>query len=203
MRPRAEQASQSAGGATRTSQPGWALAVLLAIQIGLGLLYASVTPIFEASDEIWHYAVVREIVANRRLPVQNPAIDAPWAQEGSQPPLYYTLGALLTGWIDPSDAAKLAERNPFAKAGVPLATDNKNLAAHPPGQNPLHGGMTGAVFLIRLFSVLLGTATAYLTYRLAATLYPPRQPSACWPRLSSPSTPWCCSSAPRSTTTPC
>jgi 4-amino-4-deoxy-L-arabinose transferase-like glycosyltransferase len=172
MRARAEQASQSMGGATRAIQPGWVLAALLAIQIGLGLLYASVTPIFEASDEIWHYAMVREIVANRRLPVQNPAIDAPWAQEGSQPPLYYALGALLTGWIDPADAADLAERNPFAKAGIPLATDNKNLAAHPSDQSPLSGGVTGAVFLIRLFSVLLGTATAYLTYRLAATLYP-------------------------------
>ena len=47
------------------------LAVVLAVQIALGLLYASVTPIFEASDELWHYAVVREIAANRRLPVQD------------------------------------------------------------------------------------------------------------------------------------
>mgnify|MGYP001266302525 CR=1 FL=1 len=172
MRTRAKQISQPAGGTTKAIQPGWALALLLAIQIGLGLLYASVTPIFEASDEIWHYAVVREIIANRRLPVQNPAMDAPWAQEGSQPPLYYALGALLTGWIDPAGVAALPEPNPFAKAGVPLATDNKNLVAHPPGQSPLNGGVTGAVFLIRLFSVLLGTATTYLTYRLAATLYP-------------------------------
>jgi hypothetical protein len=116
------------GGATRAIQPGWVLAALLAIQIGLGLLYASVTPIFEASDEIWHYAMVREIVANRRLPVQNPAIDAPWAQEGSQPPLYYALGALLTGWIDPADAADLAERNPLRQSW------------HPPGHRQQESG---------------------------------------------------------------
>lgn len=150
------------------------LAVVLAVQIALGLLYASVTPIFEASDELWHYAVVREIAANRRLPVQDPAIDAPWAQEGSQPPLYYTIAAVLTGRIDASDAAAMTVRNPLAKVGIPLASDNKNLVAHPPGQSPLQGGTAGAVFLIRVFSILLGTATAYVTFRLTATLYPRR-----------------------------
>lgn len=150
------------------------LALVLAVQIGLGVLYASVTPIFEASDELWHYAVVREIAANRRLPVQNPAIAAPWAQEGSQPPLYYAIAAWLTGRIDVSDAAAMIVPNPLAKVGIPLASDNKNMVAHPPGQSPLRGGTTGAVFLVRLFSILLGTATAYVTFRLGAALYPRR-----------------------------
>lgn len=149
-----------------------ALILMLAVQIGLGVLYAWVTPIFEASDELRHYAVVREIAVNRRLPVQDPAVAAPWAQEGSQPPLYYLLGAALTAGIDQSDAAAMTVTNPLVKIGVPLATDNKNLVAHPPDQSPLRGGVTGAVFLLRLCSVLLGTATAYVTFRLAAALYP-------------------------------
>ena len=153
-----------------------ALALVLAVQIALGVLYASVTPIFEASDELWHYAVVREITANGRLPVQDPAIAAPWAQEGSQPPLYYALAAWLTGRIDAADTAAMIVPNPLAKVGIPLAADNKNMVAHPPGQSPLQGGATSAVFLIRLFSILLGTATAYVTFRLAAALYP-TQPS--------------------------
>jgi 4-amino-4-deoxy-L-arabinose transferase-like glycosyltransferase len=149
-----------------------ALAVVLVVQIGLGLLYASATPIFEASDELWHYAVVREIAVNQRLPVQDPAVEAPWAQEGSQPPLYYVIGALLTRRIDASDEAAMTLYNPLAKVGIPLATDNKNMVAHPPGQSPLQGGTTGAVFLLRLFSVLLGTATAYFTFRLGTALTP-------------------------------
>lgn len=149
-----------------------ALILILALQFGLGVLYAWVTPIFEASDELWHYAVVRELVVNRRLPVQDPAVIAPWAQEGSQPPLYYLLAAALTAGIDHSDAAAMTVRNPLAKVGIPLATDNKNLVAHPPGQSPLQGGTTGAVFLVRLFSVLAGMATAYVTFRLATLLFP-------------------------------
>jgi hypothetical protein len=150
------------------------LAILLAAQVLLGLLYSLATPVFEASDEIWHYPMVREIALHRRLPVQDPAVDAAWAQEGSQPPLYYGLGALLTGWIDTSDYAANAVPNPFPQTGVPGATDNVNLVAHPPGQSPRQGGTVLAVYLIRWISVLMGTVTAYLAYRLSRTVYPGR-----------------------------
>ena len=151
-----------------------ALALLLLAQIILGIAYSLATPIFEASDEIWHYPVVREIAVNRRLPVQDPAVETAWAQEGSQPPLYYVVGALLTGWVDTSDYAAAAVRNPFAKVGVPLATDNKNMVIHPPGQRFTQGGTVLAVVLIRWLSVLMGTATAFLAYRLGRTIYPAR-----------------------------
>ena len=111
---------------------------------------------------------------NRRLPVQDPALETAWAQEGSQPPLYYAVGALLTGWVDTSDYTAAAVRNPFAKLGVPLATDNKNMVIHPPGQSFTQGGTVLAVTLIRWLSVLMGTATAFLAYRLGRTIYPAR-----------------------------
>ncbi len=150
------------------------LAILLLAQIVLGIVYSLATPIFEASDEIWHYPVVREIVVNRRLPVQDPAMEMAWAQEGSQPPLYYAVGAVLTSWVDTSDYTAVAVRNPFAKLGVPLATDNKNMVVHPPGQSFTQGGTILAVTLIRWLSVLMGTATAFLAYRLGRTIYPAR-----------------------------
>ena len=150
------------------------LAILLLAQIVLGIAYSLATPIFEASDEIWHYPVVREIAVNRRLPVQDPAMETAWAQEGSQPPLYYAVGALLTGGVDISDYAAAAVRNPFAKLGVPLATDNKNMVVHPPGQRFAQGGTVLAVVLIRWLSVLMGTATAFLAHLLGRTIYPAR-----------------------------
>ena len=100
-------------------------------------------------------------------------METAWAQEGSQPPLYYVVGALLTagGHIDYTATAL---RNPFAKIGVPLATNNKNMVIHPPGQRFAQGGTVLAVVLIRWLSVLMGTATAFLAYRLGRTIYPPR-----------------------------
>lgn len=150
------------------------LVILLLAQIVLGIVYVFATPIFEASDEIWHYPVVREIAVNHRLPVQDPAVDTAWAQEGSQPPLYYAISALLTGWIDTSDYTTTALPNPFAKIGIPLATDNKTMMAHPSDQNITQGGTTLAVYIIRCLSVLMGTVTVYLAYRLGQTIYPTR-----------------------------
>ncbi len=144
------------------------LIVLLAAQIALGVLYSLATPVFEASDEVWHFPVVREIATNLRLPVQDPAVAQPWAQEGSQPPLYYLTAAGLTGWIDTADYEQVALRNPFPKIGVPGATDNVNLMAHPAGQSPAQGGTVLAVYLIRWLSILMGTAMVYLVWRLAS-----------------------------------
>lgn len=150
------------------------LVVLLAAQIALGVLYSFATPVFEASDEVWHFPVVREIATNLRLPVQDPAVEQPWAQEGSQPPLYYLTAAGLTGWIDTADHEQVALRNPFPKIGVPGASDNVNLMAHRPGQSPTQGGTALAVYLIRWLSILMGTATVYLTWRLAGVAVPGR-----------------------------
>lgn len=152
-----------------------ALMLILLAHVALGVYYSFATPIFEASDEYLHYPVVREIAENRRLPVQDPAVETLWEQEGSQPPLYYALGALLTGWIDTADFVENAVRNPFVKAGRPGTTDNVNLMAHPPGQSPLQGRTVAAVYVIRWLSVLMGTATVYFTYRLSRAVAPGRQ----------------------------
>lgn len=149
------------------------IAILLA-QVVLGVLYAFATPIFEASDEYLHYPVVREIVTNHRLPVQTPGVRTSWEQEGSQPPLYYLIGAAVTGWIDISDYPANAVANPFVKAGRPGTPDNINLMAHPPGQSPAQGGTALAVMVIRWLSVLMGTVTAGFAYRISREMAPRR-----------------------------
>jgi len=154
------------------------LVLLLVFYLLLGVGYSLATPIFEASDEIWHYGVVHELVRNRRLPVQEVGVETPWAQEGSQPPLYYVLAALLTGWIDTSDYPQHSVRNPFPQIGIPGATANRNLVAHPPGQSPLQGGTVLAVYLIRWLSLLMGAGTVAGAYRLALNLAPSRPPLA-------------------------
>ena len=149
-----------------------AIVYLLLAYLLLGVLYSFATPVFEASDEIWHYPVVREIRHNHRLPVQTPGQKTDWAQEGSQPPLYYALAAGLTFWIDDSDYEQVRLLNPFVKAGVPGAPDNVNFVAHPAGQGPWQGGTVWAVYLIRWLSLLMGAGMVYFTWRLARTVYP-------------------------------
>ena len=106
------------------------IAVITLLFVILGVVYSLATPIFEASDELWHYPVVKHIADGRGLPVQQPGVEALWQQEGSQPPAYYALAALVTAWIDTDDLSEVRWLNPLANTGKPLAAGNKNLVIH-------------------------------------------------------------------------
>ena len=151
-----------------------ALPALLAAFVLLGSLYAITTPLFEVSDELWHYPMVKTLADGQGLPVQNPANPGPWRQEGSQPPLYYALMAVATGWIDTSDMNVVRWINPHADNGVITPDGNNNIVIHTYREAwPWHGTVL-AVRLIRLLSVLIGAGTVYFTYRLALELAPGR-----------------------------
>lgn len=154
-----------------------AIVALIVLYLVLGGIYSSVTPIFEAGDEIWHYPFVQFLATGHGLPVQDPARRDVWAQEGGQPPLYYGLSAGATFWIDTSDLSDRLWRNPYAKIGIPLAFGNKNLIVHTGAEDwPWHN-TTLAVHLIRFLSLLFGAGTVLLTYFLAleiTRLSPPR-----------------------------
>jgi hypothetical protein len=151
------------------------LALILLLNLVLGVTYALVTPAFEASDELWHYPMVRHLADGNPLPVQvfDPAQAGPWNQEASQPPLYYYLGAALTWWVDTSDMETARWLNPHVDNGVITPDGNTNLAIHDPAASPWQGTLL-AVRIVRLFSVLLGTVTVYLTYRLGREVAPDR-----------------------------
>ena len=150
----------------------WLLGILILFTL-LGLTYAVVTPLFEASDELWHYPFVRHLADGNPLPVQDPETVGPWKQEASQQPLYYALSAALTFWIDTSDMETVRWLNPHVDNGVLTPDGNTNLAIHRSEQEsfPWRGTVL-AVRLIRLASVLMGTGTVYFTWRIARTAFP-------------------------------
>ncbi len=151
------------------------MALILALFIILGISYAVVTPVFEASDELWHYPMIRHLADGNPLPVQvfDPAQAGPWNQEASQPPLYYYLGAALTFWIDTSDMEQIRWLNPHVDNGLITADGNINLAVHDPAANPWQGTLL-AVRIVRIFSVFLGAATVCLTYLIGKEAAPNR-----------------------------
>ena len=150
------------------------LVVVLAVHLALGLVYAWATPIFEASDEGAHFAVVHWLATGHGLPVQDPAAeDGPWHQEGSQPPLYYALAAALVSPIDMGDFDELHVMYPFTGVGVPGTMHGVNLYRHPMEPQPLQGTVL-AVNVVRVFSLLLSLGVVALTYALALALFPDR-----------------------------
>jgi 4-amino-4-deoxy-L-arabinose transferase-like glycosyltransferase len=145
------------------------------IFLAVGALYSLVTPIFEASDELSHYPVVKHIADGRGLIVQNREAETAWKQEGSQPPLYYVIAALATAWIDTGDLEALLWENPHVNIGKPLAHGNKNLVIHTERATFPWQGTALAVHLIRWLSLLMQAMTVLLTWRLAREIAPGRR----------------------------
>jgi hypothetical protein len=71
----------------------------------LQVVYASVTPFFEAPDEAEHFLYAHELLETHRLPIIVNLPDSPASVSGErhQPPLYYLIGAFLVSWTDRSD----------------------------------------------------------------------------------------------------
>ncbi len=147
-----------------------ALAVILALYLALGSVYAMVTPAFEKPDEQWHTAYVRYILDHGGLPpITADAALNPARQEAGQPPLFYLLAAgcsRLFGWQVPAGALP---RNPYwGYPALGTVNDNKNRFVHLPGEWG-SGSLRGLLWL-RLFSVLLGAGGVTAAYGLGRRL---------------------------------
>jgi 4-amino-4-deoxy-L-arabinose transferase-like glycosyltransferase len=148
------------------------LGLIVAIYVALALLYTVVIPLYEASDELWHYPMVQYLATNGlALPPQDPTNPGAWRQEGSQPPLYYLFGAMLTFWIDTSDLNQVRRINPHADIGIAPPDGNVNMMTHSHTLNPLQGTAL-ATYVVRLFSIVLGALTIVVTYHTARQLLP-------------------------------
>ena len=149
---------------------GWVIAAFVV----LAAVYGWVNPIFEAPDELQHFYYVRHIAQTGTLAVQDPRQVALYRQEGSQPPLYYLLGAALTSWIDTRDADQQVRENPHVALGVPQAFANKNAVIHTEAERFPFQGVPLAVHLLRLLSTALGALTVWATYLLGREVFPKR-----------------------------
>ena len=151
-----------------------AITTILVAFVLLSTTYSMVTPIFEAPDELQHYFFVQHLADGEGLPVITgpvPDIQA----EVHQPPLYYALGALVTFWIDTGPLTDFVWHNPHAQIGVPTASGNVNMVVHSAEESFPYRGVTLAVHLVRLLSVLMGAATVLATYCIARQIMPQRK----------------------------
>ncbi|NHZ71556.1 MAG: hypothetical protein GWP17_00505, partial [Aquificales bacterium] len=84
-----------------------------------------VNPLHEATDELRHYRFVRHIVQEGSLPVQG---EGGCSAQGHHPPLFYSLAALTTFWVDTGkEVCTSPEDNPFwAYRYWEVGNDNKN-----------------------------------------------------------------------------
>ncbi|MFP4322478.1 MAG: hypothetical protein ACLFTK_08485, partial [Anaerolineales bacterium] len=156
---------------THTPQRG--LAALLAIFFALALLYNWASPLFENSDEFFHYPFIQHLKeTGLSLPVQSGDDLRDWRQQGSQPPIYHILSAILISPLDTSDYPETRRINPHARIGV-VSESNINAVIHPLDRSAeFQGGTAWAVRLVRLFSTFLAAVVVVMTYWQVTLTFP-------------------------------
>lgn len=156
----------------RNGQENLGLTALLITFAVLATMYSVIVPIFDASDELWHYPMIEWLANGNRLPVQDPENPGPWKQEGSQPPLYYYMGAAVTFWIDTSDMPQTRRENPHVDNGLITEDGNVNLIVHNAEEESWPWrGTTLAIHIVRLMSVVMSIGTIYFTYRIGVEIF--------------------------------
>ena len=143
------------------------LALILAAFVTLATVYNVTTPLFEAPDEGAHYRYVKHLADGHGLPILEPGEN--WVgHESWQPPLYYTLGALTTFWIDTDDARQLEWVNPHWDGGG----GGMNVVYHTSAESFPYRRATLAMHIVRFLSTLMGAVTVAATGLIALELFP-------------------------------
>lgn len=133
----------------------------------LVLMHNAATPVFEAPDEVWHYAYVRWVAEGHGLPALD-SDESGASQQAAQPPLAYLIAALLSRPFSDDDLATLLVHNPgFGYQAPGTSADNKNMLIHGEPERWPWQGTALAVHVTRLVSLGFGLLTILATYGLA------------------------------------
>ena len=149
----------------------WAIIGIVLLFIALSLAYSVANPLHEATDELRHYRFVQHIVQRNALPEQG---KVGCSAQGHHPPLYYSLAALATSWIDTGrDVCYEPPQNPFwAYRYWEVGNDNKNQYLHTNDEAFPWYGEALAAHLARAVNILIGAAVVWITWAIGRTIWP-------------------------------
>jgi hypothetical protein len=134
----------------------------------VGVLYSVIVPFGEPPDEGAHYAYIRYLLEEHRLPEQSFSADRNEVKEGHHPPAYYALVAVLTGWFAPYQPYH-QYLNPY----LPIGRDDPQAVQqflHPIQERFPWRGPLLAAHIARLVSIAMGCLSLLLTFRIAASI---------------------------------
>ena len=156
--------------------------LILALYVALALVYGVVAPPFESPDEVGHFFAIKYVADYGRLPVPEKELSEEYlyGQEGTQPPLYYLVGAaiLRLSGVNTDDVWSYLRVNPHTTCGSPHLAGNKGFLAHDPAREtfPWRGSILG-LHLLRLYSTALGLVAVIGVYATVRLCFP-EQPFA-------------------------
>ena len=148
---------------------GWLLPLAFFV---IGLLYIYAAPHFEASDSVQHIGMIKWIAERGALPVQSPDHEEIYAQQASQPPLYYLLMAPLWSLMDTSDFDAFLHPSPMGYSGAPTRLGNRSMVNYRKPYPPDLRGASLALYLIRIATLGMGAVSVAAVYRSALLIKP-------------------------------
>jgi hypothetical protein len=148
------------------------LILILILFLALGIWYSITVPLGESPDESEHFLYTQYIVLEHSLPVMSPVYEQNFTVEAHQPPLYYLIGAVLTGWIEMDPAHNLIPNNCFSFE--PDDPGRQNAFFHNREEWLPREGVYLAFRLLRWFSIFIGAATIVIAYKIGRQIYPSR-----------------------------
>ncbi|MBK8834052.1 MAG: glycosyltransferase family 39 protein [Anaerolineae bacterium] len=146
----------------------WPMVIAIA-HLVLAALYGVINPPYGANDETGHFGFVNHVVAAKALPDVLSDENRSLLDQSHQPPLYYVLQAVLTGWIDRSDG-QTPTPNVFAFDGSNRR--GMRLLLRSPGDGVPWRGTLLALHAARLVSAILGAICVYIVARMAQLTFP-------------------------------
>lgn len=145
--------------------------VLMLAYLMLSAIFNVTIGVGETPDEPPHMAYVRYVVERRALPIQTRDPAGRISNEAHQPPAYYVLGALLTGWIDSGDFQLVS--NPAFDI-VPGRVWARQRFYHTKAEAFPYRGLALAYHWLRGFSAVLGALTIWAVHQAARLIAPQR-----------------------------
>lgn len=152
-------------------KPRVLISLILLGYILLAGAYAVFTPVFEAPDESYHFAMVQRLAQDWQLPVQDASQITPWFQEGSQPPLYYYLASLIVRLSGRAQPILELPPNPHAAIGIGLAQHNQNAYLHRGVGTHIPESLSRSFYLTRALSIVLGLITLIGIWGIAREIF--------------------------------
>ena len=148
----------------------------------LGVQYSIALPPFESADEAAHTLYIHNLLEDRALPriasrEQISQFTEPtriWAIETHQPPLYYAIGAVLISWTQRHGIDEYLRPNEliFTRG---IVEQNHHKWLHNP--TPTGEDTSTAIWILRLYSLILGTMTLWTIYHTAKLLFDDCRPA--------------------------
>jgi len=152
------------------------IALCLAFTL-LVALHTAATPIFEAPDEVWHYAYVRWIAEGNGLPPLDEDLSGAY-QEAAQPPLYYLVAALISVPFNDQDLQDSIWSNPgFGYQAPGTVPDNKNMLIHTQDEALPWRGAALTLHATRLTSWAFGLLTVIAAWGFGCETFRSRRPA--------------------------